>query len=754
MHMPAPKTQIADFAPFQDWANHPLWKVAQYRWYWFLISPLLSLLLGLTFLRYQTPHYTITASLLVRDDSRGSDFHETALLEELGLPNATSSVENEIEILKSRTLLSQVISDLHLTTQYLASGHLKTTELYEKTPYKIRFLKQRSTKPATYLINNKAGNSFTLQTPVSIYKGTFGHPLELPHGTAIIDTTRFKPAVDYQYSFKISANETVLDHYGSVLSIQAPNKTTSLVNLSVQDVLPRKGEAILKQLISGYQKASIDEKNKVADNTIAFINTNLTHISSELVRVETGIEHFRKQHRVIDMAEDSREALQKSTANTSDEKELAVHLKIVQLLETHLHEKPATAIPSALCPQEPNFAALAAKYNEMQLARVKALASLAQGHPEVRSLDNQLLALKNSLFDAIQYQKHELALSIAAMREYGKAFDTEISRLPGNQRAFLSQSREQGIQQELYLFLLKKRMETAISRSANIANARVIDPPKASLMPVYPNPQLTMLVALLTGILLPAVVLYTGQIFNNKITSKEDILRQCNVTIIGEVSQQGRSARLMKTKNRNLLREQFRSLRTNIQFITGARRSNVILLTSAMANEGKSFVAMHLTHSLALACKKVLLIDFDLRKPSLAALLNLRPEGITEHIALGNEPLIQRSNTEQPFDFLAAGMHYPDAGEMMLSSKIATLIETLKTAYDYVLLDSPPVGLVADALLLGQYADITLYIVRQHFTFIHQLADIQKAREQSELPGLHVMLNGTRNLHRYQYHYY
>jgi tyrosine-protein kinase Etk/Wzc len=752
--MLTPNSPIANFIPFQDWADHRLWKAIQFRWYWLLISPCASMLLGLTFLRYKTPHYDITASLLVRDDSRGSDFHETALLEELGLPSATSSVENEIEILKSRTLLSQVIEDLHLTTQYFASGNLKTAELYEKTPYKIRFFEPRSAKPGIYRITRENGISFTLQTPDGACKGTFGRKLKLLHGLAIIDTTHFKPASGYQYSFEISRSETILGDYARVLNVQAPNKTASLVNLSVQDALPRKGEAILKQLIARYQKASIEEKNKIADNTIAFINANLTRVSSELIKVERDIEHFRKRHKVIDLMEDSRQALQKHTANASKEKELTVHLKIIRLLEAHLQENPATAIPSTLYPQDDNFATLIGKYNEMQLLRLKVLTSLTLSHPEAKMLDSQMTALRNGLLNAIRHQRQELALSIAATREYGMGFDAEIAQLPGHQRAFLSQSREQGIQEELYLFLLKKRMETEISRSANIANARVIDPPEVGPVPAYPNRQLTILVAFLAGILAPVGVLYAWQIFNNKITSKEDIILQCGATIIGEISQQNPSTRLKKADNRSLIREQFRSLRTNIQFVAGKRQSTVILLTSAMANEGKSFVAMHLASSLALACRKVLLIDFDLRKPTLAPLLKLRTEGVTECITLGAVPLIQKCGTEHPFDFFAAGAHCPDSGEIMLSPKVAGLISTLRNQYDYVLLDSPPVGLVADARLLGQHADMTLYIVRQHFTFAHQLADMQKAVDQRQLPDLHIVLNGTRDLRRYQYNYY
>lgn len=752
--MLATKSPIANFTPFHDWADHRLWKAIRFRWYWFLISPCLAILLGLTFLRYKTPHYNITASLLVRDDSRGSDFHENALLAELGLPDATSSVENEIEILKSRTLLSQVIEDLHLTTQYFASGHLKTAELYEKTPYKATFSEPRTAKPGIYRIIRESGISFTLQTPDGVYHGTFGRKLKLPRGLAVIDTTDFKPASGYQYSFEISRSETVLSDYVRVLGIQAPNKTASLVNLTIQDALPKKGEAILKQLITRYQKASIEEKNKVADNTIAFINANLTRVSSELIKVEKDIEHFRRHHKAIDLAEDGRQALERLTVNASSERELAMHLKIIRLLEAHLHDKPATAIPSTLYRQDDNFAALVGKYNEMQLMRLKALESLTPQHPEVKTLENQLAALRDGLLEAIRHQRQELTLSIAVTREYGTGFNAEIAQLPGRQRALLSRSREQGIQQELYLFLLKKRMETAISRSANIANARVIDPPKVSPAPAYPNRQLTMLIAFMAGMMAPIGVLYVGQIFNNKIKSKEDIIQQCDATIIGEISLQSSAKWLPKAGNRTLINEQFRSLRTNIQFVSEKRQSTVILLTSAMANEGKSFVATHLSRSLALACRKVLLIDFDLRKPTLAQLLELQTEGISEFITHGGAPLVQKCGTVHPFDFIAAGAIFPGSGELMLSPKIAEVISTLKSRYDYVLLDSPPVGLVADARLLGQHADMTLYIVRQHFTFFHQLADIRKARDERQLPDLYIVLNGTRDLRRYQYNYY
>ncbi|GGN10594.1 tyrosine protein kinase [Dyadobacter beijingensis] len=752
--MPANNLPLSAFAPPQDWSAHPLWKAVRFRWYWFVLSPLAFALLAQLFLRYKTPRYSINASLLIRDDSRGGNFRETALLEELGLPDVSSSVENEIEILKSRTLIAQVIADLNLTTQYFASGRLKTAELYEKAPFKVKFLNRALTRPATCHITWRGKNAFTVHTANGKINGTFGKRVALPQGLAVIDTTRFKPAPDDQYAFSVAGSDVLLEQYATILSVQAPNKTASLVNISVQDVLPRRGEAFLKQLIHRYQQANIDDQNKVADNTIAFINHNLGKVSAELLAVEAGIERFRRQHKVINMAESGRLAIQKMLDNGAKEKELAIHLKVIGMLEAHLRENASAAIPTSLYPQDRHFSDLVAHYNDMQLRKARASASLAIGHPEIESIDNQITIVRNNLFNAIAYQKRELAFSLAQAHAYAREFDLKTAAIPGDERQFLSQSREQGIQQDLYLFLLKKRMETAISRSANVANARVIDAPKASALPGFPNRQLTFLIALFSGILAPLATLYVRQIFNNRITSREDILLECDIPIIGEISEETGSARLMKRDNRSLVREQCRTLRTNIQFITGMHTNQVILLTSAMANEGKSFVATHLAQSLALTGKKILLIDFDLRKPTLAHALNQPPEGVTEAIVFGTEPRIHPLGNPHRYDFLAAGQLHPGAGELLLSPKVGELVSTLKTRYDYVLLDSPPAGLVADARLLGRLADMTLCIVRQHFTFKHQLENIRRWREESQLPDIYIVLNGTRELHNYQYNYY
>nr|WP_295926199.1 tyrosine-protein kinase [uncultured Dyadobacter sp.] len=749
------KFEIPESRRIHDWLSNPFWKSVKIYKYWFAFSSLASILSGFLYLRYKTPHYLITASLLVRDDSRGSDFQEAALLESLGFPAAASSVENEIEILKSRTLLSQVIDDLQLTTRCFASGTLKTTELYEKAPVTLRFISRTSETPETHWLTLGSNDTFTLETAKGGINGHFGDTLRLANGLAVINQTHFKPATDCNYFFSTSRKADVLDEYEKALTVTAPNKAASLVNLSLRDVLPAKGKAILQQLILDYQKASIDEKNKIADNTITFINNNLEKISAQLAKVETGIESFRRKNRVVDIAEDSRQALQNFGRYEAEEKELTVRLKIIVALADHLSQHPESVIPSSLYQQASGFVDLAIKYNEMQVQKARKLVSLPSQHPDITAIDSQLETIRNNLITGVGYQQKELAISIASVRDYRNEYNAEISRIPGQEKQLLSRSREQSIQQELYLFLLKKRMETAISRSSNIPNARTVDQPEAGRMPITPDKSLTMLISFLIGITCPLIALYCKQVFNDRVASKDDIQEECDAVIIGELSQQQRtSGNPYRSEGKSLIAEQFRTLRTNIQFVAESSRHKVILLTSAMAGEGKSFVAAHLSRSLALAGKTILLIDFDLRKPSLARNLQFDSIGLTDFLTGDKELIVQRSRPASSFDFLASGRQHPHPGELLLSSKIGEMIRTFRDRYDYILLDSPPIGLVSDARILGRQADMTLYIIRQDFTFRHQLADIQKMVVESQLPDIYLVVNGMKHLHSYQYSYY
>ncbi|NIJ55333.1 GumC family protein [Dyadobacter arcticus] len=724
---------------------------------WFIFSFLSLLFIAHLILRYTTPQYLISASLLIRDDSRGTDFGDAALLEGLGLSPIKSSVDNEVEILKSRALLEEVIDDLQLHVQYFATGHLKTTEIYDKSPFRLRLLQpEYSLTPATYQIELSGINSYTLSTQNQSFTGTFKDSLLLPQGLAILTRTRFEPSHDDKYSIVVRDKDEILKNFANALSVSASNRMASIVNINITDILPVKGEAILKQLIINYSQASVNDKNRIADSTLAYITENLNEVTAELSAIEKNIEQYRSRNHLTDIAENGRLLLHNSDQYAKEANQQSIRLEIIESLEKYLTENPEHAVPSSLFQQENSFTDLAKKYNEIQLLRKKILATVSESHPSMRPLDSQIVTLKADLRAGIIAQKNELKVSIIALNRFTERFHRQINQIPGKERMLVNYWRQQQVKQELYVYLLKKRVETAISRSSTIANARVIDLPKADKIPVRPNKQLVLMMSGLIGLALPIAIQHLRALFNNKISSKAEIVNSCNVPILAEISHQNDFiAEIFHSNKRSIVAEQFRIFRTNILFIAVAQKCQTILITSGMGGEGKSFIALNLSASLALSGKKVLLIEFDLRKPTLAGTLNLKKSGFTDYLISNQniEDFLQVSGSDYSFHILTSGQEPPNPAEILCFAKVAEMIHAFKKMYDYIIFDTPPIGLVTDSQLLSSYADISFYVIRQQFTFKDQLEDVAEIFKENRLPKLHLILNGTRQLPDYRYSY-
>jgi tyrosine-protein kinase Etk/Wzc len=312
----------------------------QYR-QWYLYSFIVCTASAFFFLRYAEPQYQAKALLLIRDDSRGTDFGDAALMEEFGFSRVKSNVDNEVEILKSRSLMQGVIEDLQLNVQYLATGRLKTTELYDKSPVRLVFLRASDIrKPETYQLNILDDKRYRLSTPNQHFTGNFQDTISLPQGTAILTRTRFRPSIADQYSIRLCTQEEAIRKHSHALTISATNKTASMVNLSLTDEVPARGQALLRRLISNYVRASIEEKNRVADSTISFIGRNLIEVSRELAFIEKAIEHFRRRNELVNMDEHSRLILQAKDQYADDENKLLVRLKVVELLEKDFQRIP------------------------------------------------------------------------------------------------------------------------------------------------------------------------------------------------------------------------------------------------------------------------------------------------------------------------------------------------------------------------------------------------------------------------------
>ena len=722
-------------------------------WRWTALSLIICFVTGFVFLRYSTPKYEIEASILVKDDSKGTDLGEAALLESLGLTSGKNNVDNEVEILKSRTLMESVVNDLQLYVQYFASGNIKTTEIYEKSPVSFKMITLNSITPGdvqpTYLIKFTDNGRFNLSDNLHTWQQSFGDTFRLPVGLVVLTKTPFKPISTDTYSIRVSGSESITNVYSQQLSVSATNKLVSIINLKLTEILPSKGEAILKKLIENYLNASIADKNRIADSTITFIDENLKLVSEELLGIEKQIEKFRTTNRVTDIKEQNKLLLGNTSRYDQERMMNEVQLKEIESFRAFVSDNTNGTIPSSIVTQQPDFQAMIEQYNSLQRIRDRTLLSNTIEHPTVQNLDLQLSKIKEGFIASINSKKRELQSSSYEIKKYVSKSQDKIDQIPGKERVFLDFARKQEIKQELYVFLLKKRIETSISRSTTLANGRIIDAPKAEAIPISPNKSLILAIALLLGLGFPIGFLYIRDIFNTTITDKNEITSLLPLPILAEIGHNtDPDMKTLQLNNRGHIAEQFRTLRTNLQFLISKGNEQAILVTSSVSGEGKTFVALNLCNTLQLTGKKVVLVEFDLRRPKIAEYFGITGPGLSEYLTMNIpiEEIIGPSNISANFDIITAGIPPMQPAELMLSPKTETLITSLKEKYDYLVIDSAPIGLVTDATLLSRFVNMTLFVIRQEFTTRDQLDSIVEISKNKLLPKLNIILNDVKTL--------
>jgi tyrosine-protein kinase Etk/Wzc len=725
-------------------------------WPWVLISVGLCLITALLYLRYATPLYEVTSTILVKDDTKGTDLGEEAIIENLGLSAGKSNVDNEVEILKSRTLMEHVVKDLQLFTTCFAKGNIKTTELFDQSPVQLHFADIPVLSPkqtlVTYTVRFFGKDSISITGKEKSWVVALGNKILLPEGLAVVEGNQKLPLNNNSYELTISGLDETVRKYSQALKVSATNKQVSIITLKLTDLNPSKGESILNQLIKNYLKISQTDKNRIAEQTLAFIDKNLDTVSREVTTLEQRMEQFRKGNQLTDLSDQSHLLLADLSQFDKENSKIQRQLSMVKSLLDFIDSNETETIPSSILLQQPVFLATLSKYNEIQLQRDKAKESLTNDHPVTQRLTQQLVGIRQELQEHINSRKAELDISYQSNQLKIQILKSQLQTIPGTERTFLDLKRQLLIKQDLHSFLLKKRMETSLSKSSTLPGGRVIDSPKANFQPVSPDKQITLLLALLTGIFIPIAFLTLHDIFNIRLNSREELTENVKAPLIGEIS-------MAKVKpaefGQSQPAEQFRTLRTNLQFVMSGQKSKVILITSGMSEEGKTYIATNLCHSLQLSGKKVILIDFDLRRPQIGKTLQLVGKGITDYAIsdVAIDHFIQQPGQYNQFDVITAGTIPPNPAELIENQRIQVAITHLKQRYDYVVIDSPPFELVTDARLLSQYADLTLYVVRQNFTFRHQLDTIQQIFENNQLPKLHTILNNAKRPVPYGYTY-
>lgn len=746
---------------------HKLIGIIMSHWVWFAVSLFLTLLLSLILLRYSTPAYKVNATVLINDDQKSGNMDGKQLLEDLGFLSGKGNVDNEVEIFKSRSLMESVVRDMQLNVSYFSSGRVKKTPLYKNVPFQFAFVPlyedSVNTHLYTFMVKIK-GNDVALKCSGKKcnnidWKGKFGDTLSLPIGRLTLIKNPLVKAEDDEYRVEVKSTDEAVDDYRKALTANIVNKQVTLINLGLQSTIPAQGEDALNNLIKVYLQATVDDKNKIADSTMRFIDDRVALVGEELTGIEKKIETFKKENELTDIGEESKILLGSTSDYMKQLTQNEVQLSIVESLQKYLHENANNrrVVPSSLVLQDPTFVALIDKYNGIQLERERMLMSTTEENPMVRNMDQQSDNLRGDINNSLASLKRELQTGIRELQARTGGLDEKIRQVPTKERVFLEYSRQQNVKQELYLFLLQKREETAVQKSSTLANVRIIDAAKSENDPYKPKPSIVVLTAILLGLLIPGAGIYVKNLVNTRIESKDDITERTKVAIVGEIGHKAAEKVVVVERNsRDKLSEQFRVLRTNMQFMLKGGNHKTIALTSTMSGEGKSFVAINLASALALTGKKVILVDLDLRKPKIAKKLRLeRGRGFTNYI-VGQAKLdevLQTADVHENLTVVTSGPIPPNPAELLMMPEVNLFFNELRKRYDYIVIDTAPIGLVTDAQLLDQQVDATLYVVRQGYTFKQQLNFLNELYISRKMPQLSLVVNDVKTGNGYDYNY-
>lgn len=731
-------------------------------WYWFALSFGLFLLLAFGYLKYSVPTYKVTGKLLVNDSKSGSTAAATDMLSSLGLFSTQSNASNEVQILKSKTLLYSVIKNMQLNVTYFGEGNIKKVDAYKNAPFQVELISIADNLKPGQVVEFRVGmkdDKLTLTSPEKTITARWGDTVTTPYTSFVIDKT-FQPFKDnVSYGMDIISYKDAYASLAPLFSIAVTNEDVTTIDLSVTSSVPAKGEDMLNKLIDVYIKSNVDENNRIADSTIVFIDTRLVLVQKELNDVEGQIESFKAANNLADMSEQSRLLVNTDVDLQKQISENEVQLQVTHMIQGYLQDEKNNkrVMPTTVTMQDPAFVSTLDKYNSLQLQREGSLTSLKEDNPVVKSMDQQLAALRADLLSSLNSFQKTLALKQNELKLKTGQTKGLMKQVPQQEKTYLEYSRQQDIKQQLYLYLLQKKEETAISRFNNIAPIRILDRATADSLPVSPNKMVILTSAILLAFFIPTGILFGREYFNNRVQTQDDVAKVTSAPIVAQISQSKHPEKIVvDAQSRSIIAEQFRSLRSNLQFMIGSK-GKVIMITSSMSNEGKSFISLNLSSVLAISGKKVLLLEFDLRKPKASKYLGLDNTigfsnyVISDHLKL--KDIIKPSGIHGNWFILNSGSIPPNPAELLMSDRVGQLIHEARQQFDYIVIDTPPIGLVADAQTLSSFADAILYIVRQKNTFKYQLQLIEELRLNKKLNNIGVVMNDVKRGSSYGYGY-
>ena len=755
---------------------HMIW---DYKW-WYILSIAICLVLGALYLYRTAPVYQRTAKLIIQDDTQESALRDiSAFAGNFKGTTVGDNVNNEVEAFTSPDLMKTVVERLGLQTTYIEHQFLRSVELYTSTPLQMSIVDGTVQSSFSFELKKVKDSLLVLEdfraAGKKIKSGNVtGHPgdtLSTPVGKIRLIPTIGFGDWDSKMTIRWNSSMAVAKGYSGRLTASVSGKQTSVIVLGFNDRFPSRAENVLSTLIDVYNEEWIQDKNRSARNTTAFINERLVVIEQELGGIENSLKKFKEENKLTNMEMTSQAFINESTNYSAQSFEVSNQLAIASYIRDYLtdpaHVKDLLPANSGL--SNNNIESQIAEYNEVVLNRDRLLASSSERNPLIADMNSSLNAMKATIIRSID--NHIATLELQADKIKGQE-DQVLSRIAsssGQELELLSIERQQKVKETLYIYLLQKREENEIAGLVNVGNTRLIMNPNGSGSPVSPNKMMIMFAMIILGCAIPFGILFLKRTMDTSVHSRSD-LAGVNLPFLGEIPLLGTDRRrkglarlvspekfdntncriFVRPGSRDYVNEAFRVLRTNIDMMTGRETGCKVMMTTSMfPNSGKTFMLMNLAASMALKGSKVLMIDLDLRKATLSKALNLNGTGVSSYLSGKTDTFMDHiREVQEHLDLLPVGSLPPNPSELLLSERFKNMIDTLKNEYDYIFIDCPPIDMVADTYIIAGVVDISIYVVRAGVADKRNLYLLEQLRQDTRLKRLSLILNGVENYRR------
>lgn len=726
-------------------------------WKWFVICAAVAVAYTAFDLAKKNDEYIVSTSILMKSD-RNSGSADNLMLETLGIRSTQRNLENETEIMRSKSVTLKVVNDLKIHTTYFIKKGLRLVDIYKNTPIyldidtnmvrnvrgEIRIEAVKGTDKNGYdvqvLYRNESQSYRLGNTPVSVSIGG-------------IDFTLTKrpdyPVVAEDIVITVVSPDIVANHLSKTLIPSVLSKGSTILTMSLRTYNISKAIDVLEKLVYYYNELSINEKNQALVNTGKFIDERIVAIAKELGDVEREIEAYKKDYRLTDPQSNAGMVLGELKSIEQSVFDMDMQLNLLDYVDEFISDKnnEYSVIPT-LGITDAAFNTMVDKYNQELVSRARMLHSSSVDNPSIAKIDQNIKVLREGVKNGIEATRKVIELEKSRVQKKGAEVDSKMNMAPEIERQMSEIMRQQSIKNELYIFLLQKREENALSRSLTVPTATIINMPEASGGAVYPQRSKSLMTALAVGLVIPAVIIFIIGLFNVTFKDKIDIERLTDIPVIGEISEnETKESFVVKPKSTAPIVELFRLLRNNIQSILDTPERKVVCFTSTTTQEGKTFVSSNTALSFALARKKTILIGLDIRRPQIRKLFSISTsKGLVSYLS-GKETdldsLIIPSGVSEYLDLLPAGPIPPNPNELLINSSLGTVFEYLREKYEYIIVDSAPVGMVSDTFLLTQYADLNIYVMRANFSSRKYIEVLENLVKEDKLRQLYILVNAV-----------